>query len=161
MSLSFYNIDNAYVSYLSQFEPHLFHNKKSSQQNERKYIGILFSINQYEYFAPLSSFKPKHSAMKETIDLIKVGNYAVINLNNMFPVVPGCYSYVDFSLEKDVKYKQLLQSEYRIIRHDQSKIIGRANTLYKIITSGSADPKLVKRCNDFKMLEQKYDSYTV
>lgn len=37
-----------------------------------------------KYFAPLSSYKPKHEKMKNGLDFIKVGNYAVININNMF-----------------------------------------------------------------------------
>ncbi|MBR6923206.1 MAG: type III toxin-antitoxin system ToxN/AbiQ family toxin, partial [Oscillospiraceae bacterium] len=35
-------------------------------------------INGYEYFAPLSSFKPKHSSMKESLDFLKIKKYAVI-----------------------------------------------------------------------------------
>ena len=39
-----------------------------------------------KYFAPLSSYTPKHDKMKNGLDFIKIGNYAVININNMFPV---------------------------------------------------------------------------
>lgn len=46
----------------------------------------------FKYFAPLSSFKPKHKRLSETIDFIKIGDMAVINLNNMFPVSDGIYS---------------------------------------------------------------------
>ena len=44
-----------------------------------------------KYFAPLSSFKPKHKRLSETIDFIKIGDMAVINLNNMIPVPEGIY----------------------------------------------------------------------
>lgn len=46
-------------------------------------------VNGFDYFAPLSSFKDKHKTMKESVDFLKVKDYAVINLNNMFPVVKG------------------------------------------------------------------------
>ena len=42
-----------------------------------------------DYFAPLSSFKEKHTRMPEAVDFIKIKRYAVINLNNMFPVPVG------------------------------------------------------------------------
>ena len=50
--------------------------------------------------------------MSESVDFLKIKNYAVININNMFPVPEGLYSPVDFSKEKNLKYKQLLQAEY-------------------------------------------------
>lgn len=53
--------------------------------------------------------------MKNRLDFIKVGNYAVININNMFPVPKRSYTYVDFSKERNQQYKKLLITEYRII----------------------------------------------
>ena len=90
--LLFYEIDNKYIDFLSGFSEHLFHNAKPSQTYSRKYVGILFEINGFMYFAPLSSFKQKHKRLSETIDFIKIGDMAVINLNNMFPVPEGLYS---------------------------------------------------------------------
>lgn len=55
----------------------------------RKYIGVVFEINKFSYFAPLSSFKPKHKKMKESVDFIKIKDYAVIDINNMIPVPKG------------------------------------------------------------------------
>ena len=57
--LFFYEIDEQYINYLSQFSEHLFRNAKISQRHTRKYIGILFEINGMKYFAPLSSYKIK------------------------------------------------------------------------------------------------------
>lgn len=85
-NIKLYEINSRYIDYLVPFAPHLFRNKKQNQQNERKYIGVVFHINGLDYFAPLSSFKPKHTQMKEGVDFLKLKNYAVINLNNMFPV---------------------------------------------------------------------------
>lgn len=96
MAIKIYEVDPAYVSYLSQFTEHLFHNKKPGQQNSRKYIGVLITVHSVNYFAPLSSFKPKHHKMSESVDFLKIKNYAVININNMFPVPEGLYSPVDF-----------------------------------------------------------------
>ncbi|MBQ9707742.1 MAG: type III toxin-antitoxin system ToxN/AbiQ family toxin, partial [Firmicutes bacterium] len=111
MAIKLYEVEDAYIDYLSDYVPHLFHNKKDKQRHSRKYIGIVLTINGLNYFAPLSSFKKKHHKMKNTVDLIKVGAYAVINLNNMFPVPDGLYQYVDFSKEKDANYRNLLMAE--------------------------------------------------
>ena len=77
-NIKFYEVNPKYIDYLLPYAPHLFHNKKPGQQNERKYIGVVLSINGFDYFAPLSSFKEKHKSMKESIDFIKVKNYCVI-----------------------------------------------------------------------------------
>lgn len=93
-NIKIYEVDAKYINYLSQFAPHLFLNKQAGQQNERKYIGVVLYVNGMDYFAPLSSFKPKHNSMRDGIDFIKIKNYAVINLNNMFPIAPNTYSYI-------------------------------------------------------------------
>ncbi len=134
-------------------------NKKPNQKNERKYIGIVFEINGFNYFAPLSSYKSKHDKMKESVDFIKISNYAVININNMFPVPDSERKYVNISCEKDEKYRTLLLAEYRIIKSIQNKICKNAQTVYSIkLREGDASP-LSKRCNDFKLLENACKEY--
>lgn len=58
-NIKFYEVSSAYVDYLAPHAPHLFRNKQKGQQNERKYIGVIFQVNGVNYFAPLSSFKKK------------------------------------------------------------------------------------------------------
>ena len=103
--LSFYTVDERYIDYLAPYAPHLFHNAKKGQGHSRKYIGIVFEVNGFEYFTPLSSFKEKHRRMKNGLDFIKVGDYAVINLNCMFPVATDTYQRVDFSAVQDKRYR--------------------------------------------------------
>lgn len=85
-NIKLYEVDAKYVNYLTAFDLHLFHNKATGQSNERKYIGVVLTVNGMDYFAPLSSFKAKHAKMPEAVDFIKIKSYAVININNMFPV---------------------------------------------------------------------------
>lgn len=158
-NIKFYEIDARYVEYLSQYAPHLFHNKKEEQRNSRKYIGIVLRINDTDYFAPLSSFKDKHRKMKESLDFIKVKDYAVINLNNMFPVPENKRKYVDIGAEKDPKYRSLLLAEYRYIKSIQEKIYKNAGNLYKIKIKDGNSTNLSKRCNDFLLLEEKCKEY--
>ena len=157
--LNIYEIDPDYISYLSGFEKHLFRNKKISQNFNRKYVGIVLSINGFDYFAPLSSFKEKHKRLSETLDFIKIGQYAVINLNNMFPASIESCKQINFNEIQDLNYKNLLRSEYRIIRKKAALILNNANEVYrhKLINDGKS--KLSQRCNDFKLLEEKLKEY--
>lgn len=158
-NIKIYEVDAKYINYLSQFAPHLFLNKQAGQQNERKYIGVVLSVNGMDYFAPLSSFKPKHNSMRDGIDFIKIKNYAVINLNNMFPIAPNTYSYVDISAIKNEKYKELLRAEYRYIKSIQERIRKNALTLYKLWLKDGNKTALGKRCNDFTLLEDACRKY--
>lgn len=153
--LKIYEISTGYVDYLALFIPHLFHNKKSGQQNERKYIGIVLEIHDQKYFAPLSSFKAKHKYMKEGLDLIKIKRLAVINLNNMFPVPQSQIVKFDIKKVKDQKYKALLQREYRVITSLEDKICENSRKLYEYKMEKGGSTPLAERCNDFRLLEEK------
>lgn len=157
--LQFYTVDEAYVSYLAPFAPHLFRNARPTQAHTRKYIGIVLRIHGFDYFAPLSSFKPKHSRMKNGLDFLKVGNYAVINLNCMFPVPERCCQRVDFSAETDSRYRSLLLAEYRIIKQMQTKIRKNARNLYRHKINNGNATHLAARCNDFTALEKACSCY--
>ena len=158
-NLKIYEIENSYIDHLVPFAPHLFHNKKENQENERKYIGIILTVNGLDYFAPLSSFKEKHKKMKTNMDFVKVGNYAVINLNNMFPVPKSQCIYVDVSKESDPSYKALLSAEYRIITSLTERILKNAKSLYEYKMKNGNSTPLAKRCNDFTLLEEKCKKY--
>lgn len=158
-NIKIYEINPAYINYLVPYAPHLFHNSKKGQANERKYIGVVLQINGMDYFAPLSSFKPKHKTMKDGLDFIKIKNYAVINLNNMFPVPAGECSYVNIGSVKDPAYRALLLSEYRFIKSVQEKIRKNAAALYKHKIANGNETALAKRCNDFALLESVCKKY--
>ncbi len=158
-NIKLYEISDEYINYLSPHAPHLFLNKKAGQKNERKYIGIILQVNDLDYFAPLSSFKQKHESMNEMIDFIKVKNYAVINLNNMFPVPKAECKYVEFENEKDLKYRSLLLAEYRYIKSIQDKIRKNALVVYKHKLEKGSSTGLAKRCNDFTLLEKLCENY--
>ena len=159
MSIHFYEINAQYIDYLSALEPHFFHNKRPNQQNERKYIGIILQVNSMDYFAPLSSFKSKHAKMDEGIDFIKIKNYAVININNMFPVPKGLYTYIDIQKIRNPDYRALLQSEYRIIKKNRNRILKNANLVYHHRLEKGTSTPLGKRCHDFQNLEKACRNY--
>ena len=82
MELRFCEINDKYIKYLNSIDSRVPLPKKDDQLHNRKYIGILFTINTINYFVNLSSYKPeKHDDMNESIDFLKIGKCAVINLN--------------------------------------------------------------------------------
>ena len=96
--------------------------------------------------------------MNETLDFIKIKNYSVINLNNMFPVPDDCYFYVDIFRERNLKYKSLLLAEYRFIKSIQNKIQKNVVILYNLKIKGQKSA-LTNRCNDFLLLEELCKKY--
>ncbi|MBQ3477528.1 MAG: type III toxin-antitoxin system ToxN/AbiQ family toxin [Clostridia bacterium] len=158
-NIKLYEVNAQYIDYLAAFAPHLFHNKASGQINERKYIGVILTVNGMDYFAPLSSFKPKHAKMPEALDFIKIKKYAVININNMFPVPAGLATYVDIAKERNPKYKSLLLAEYRAIKAMQEKIRKNALIVYRHKIENGNATALAKRSNDFLLLEDACKQY--
>ena len=155
--LKIYEIDSNYVKYLSNIQEHLF--ASDGNKASRKYIGIILDINGFKYFAPLSSFKPKHSRMSEGVDFIKIKDYAVININNMIPVPDGQYYLVDVNGVKDPHYKFLLQAEAREINKQRNRIFKNADIVYKHKVRNVEATALAKRTNDFQKLEQACKEY--
>ena len=74
----------------------------------RPFVGVLFEIDGFEYFAPLSSPKPKHKNMKNTIDFFKIkgGELGAINFNNMIPVNIENYVLIDLNKETTLANEQ-------------------------------------------------------
>ena len=97
-SFKIVKVDSKYCDYLRQYDNKVSYN--AGTKDLRPFIGVLFMIDKCEYFAPLSSPKPKHSKLKNTLDLIKIenGTYGVVNFNNMIPVMDK--NYVIFDLNK-------------------------------------------------------------
>lgn len=156
--LSFYTISDDYISYLRKFDNKVIDNKTSTARKfDRKYIGVVFKINNFKYFAPLASFKPKHLKMKDTIDFIKIDTMAVINLNNMIPVHDDQITYCDIEREEDIKYRDLLRNEYKICKKKENIILKNAHKLYEKVTLYNS--YIAQRCVNFKLLEEKCLKY--
>ena len=118
--IKLYEVKSKYVKFLSNYQKHIF--SQSDGKQNRKYIGVVFEIKSFKYFAPLSSFKDKHKKMKEGVDFIKLKDYAVINLNNMIPVPDSQVIMFDINKEKDASYRYLLQAENREINRQRYRI---------------------------------------
>ena len=84
LNLKLVKIDSKYCNYLRQFDNRVMYNMNDKEL--KPFIGILFKVNQFEYFAPFCSPKPKHLKMKNTIDFYKIdgGILGAVNFDNMY-----------------------------------------------------------------------------
>lgn len=85
------NIETSYCDYLRKYDHRVAYNKDN--KDLRPFVGALFTVEDKEYFAPLSSPKSKHLKMKNTHGFLKIdgGKLGAINFNNMVPVKSSNY----------------------------------------------------------------------
>ena len=155
--LKFYIVTEEYMSYLKKYDEKVMDNR--GIKNKRPYIGVLFEIDRKKYLAPLSSPKPKHLTMKNSLDFVKInqGKFGVINLNNMFPVIEEVIIEKNINLEEDNKYKELLvnQLDWCNKMENRDNIYRKAEKLYKEILNKKEQSRFWNRCCDFSLLEEK------
>ena len=155
--LKFYTVTEEYMIYLKKYDEKVMDNR--GIKNKRPYIGVLFEIDRKKYLAPLSSPKPKHLTMKNSLDFVKInqGEFGVINLNNMFPVVEEVITEKNINLEKDNKYKELLvnQLDWCNKMENRDNIYRKAEKLYNEILNRREQSRFWNRCCNFSLLEEK------
>jgi protein AbiQ len=164
VNLSFYRVHPDYCDFLRRVDPCVPYTNASKET--RPFVGILISVNGVNYYAPLTSPKPKHKTMKNNVDFIKINNgvWGAINLNNMIPVHQTCLSPVELAIsdkddKSEIDYKNLLTNQLSWCNANREQILHYAERLYKLITSGKADRKLAARCCNFKADEAEYLAY--
>lgn len=160
--MRFYHICDGYIDFLKQYDNKVADNKHES----RPYIGIVFSIGDFQYYAPFSSPKPKHQSMKNGKDLRKIagGRYGVINLNNMIPVPEDALIAFDISEIADERYRRLLQNQYVAISNDWDIIVDKASKLHALIHTpyddlSEYDCRVKARCCNLPLLESVFEKY--
>lgn len=61
--MKLYAVADKYIDYLRQFDYKVYDNKEDKRKVMRKYLGIVLTINQINYYIPMSS--PKKSDYKD------------------------------------------------------------------------------------------------
>ena len=132
----------------------------TEEKDNRKFLGVVLSINGLDYVVSLSSPKEKHFKMKNSIDFLKI-NYkdqliGVLNFNNMFPVPKGFYTILNINDVSDTKYRDLLKNELSWCNEiTKKKIYKNAEKLHKNITLKKEKSVFWNRCCNFSLLEEK------
>lgn len=161
--LTLVRLDSEYCNYLRQYDSKVPYNY--NEKELRPFIGILFTIDKMMYFAPLSSPKPKHKKLKSKIDFLKIdnGKLGAINFNNMIPVCNNNIEKINLNkkpLKKaQEKYTKLLKEQLFWLNRNETKLYGRSIKLYNKYNNGTLNKNIVKRCCDFKLLEEKCKEY--
>ena len=136
----------------------------------RPFIGILIENNQHQFVIPISSPKPKHIKMQNTIDFHKIngGKYGAINFNNMFPIIEddNVCEIIDVQLNEncpksELQYRNLVRNQLTWLNLKQNKtiVLQKAEKLYNSYISGKLNEKVRARCCDFIKLQEQYVNY--
>ena len=163
--LKIVKIDYKYCDYLRNYDNKVIYNMGLKEL--RPFIGVLFNIGIYEYFAPLSSPKEKHKSLRNKLDLIKIdnGKYGVVNLNNMIPVTSN--NYVEFDLNKKTNIKSelqritLLTKQLRWLTQNKKEIYRKSKLLYDLYKNDKLSKNIKDRCCNFPLLEIKCNVYNI
>ena len=165
LNLKLAKVDIDYCDYLRKFDKRIAYNKLEKEL--RPFVGVLFTIGEYEYFAPLSSPKPKHLKMKNTIDFLKLknGKLGAINFNNMIPVKPRNYKVIylnnESSLEIESRYKELLKDQLTWLNKNYEQVKNKSFKLYDLYINNKLNEQIRNRCCNFKLLEEKCREYNM
>jgi len=168
--MKWYIIDKNYVEYLRIHDNNV--QNIVYEDKVKPYIGIILNINDFNYYVPVSSVKPRHQNMKNSIDFFKIEDekrlFGVLNINNMIPVYEEYITnlnyreidkYRSFQSETEkTNYISLLTKELSIINMNEDLILKSASRLYEI-KNDHPDSKLSMRCCNFKLLEEKAKEY--
>ena len=166
MGFSFYRADADYCDFLRESDPCVPYTM--DKKKARPFVGIVLFMNGYNYYAPLTSPKPKHLTMKNQIDFLKIngGAWGAINFNNMIPIHTNSLSPVDMRIlptddKAIIDYKNLLSNQLSWCNTTENiaHITSKAQRLYDAITSKTARPQLVERCCNFPVDEAQYIIY--
>ena len=138
------DVDDKYVEWLRETFPSVLDPKLFKRRHSRKYVGIIFQISEFNYFAPFSSPKKKDYTKDGLIKknsifslyMVKDGTdgrkilLGTIKLTNMIPVPDEYIRSYDVENEIDKAYKRLVLDEIKWIQKNQDTIIKKAKTIY-------------------------------
>ena len=164
LKLEFFTVNDTYIQFLKKIDSKTPNNYAMG----KPFVGVLFSIGEINYIAPLTSAKDKHKSIKnsnpaafkiydESDTSVEPKLISVVQLNNMIPVNNIVINKFDISIY-DSKYQSLINKEINYIRTHSTLLINKANTLYDIVINKKV-PALVNISCNFKDLEHGLSSY--
>ena len=165
MKLNLYSVSDKYIEYLRQFDNKIYDNKEEIRTHERKYVGVVLTVNEFIYFIQCSIHKKpdyididKKIIRKDTKTIIRIHEgdrlYGTLRISNMIPVpITELEPYI-LSNETDLKYKELVLGELRYINNNSNKIVKYAKIVYNQKVK-NIDIGYIKQTVDFKLLEEK------
>ena len=169
MKLNLYSISDKYIKYLRKFEDKIYDNKEEIRVRTRKYLGIVLTINNCNYYIPMSSPKKsdyidyeKRIIRKDTKTIIRIDNgnrlYGTVRISNMIPVPITELEPYMIETEQDRKYKEVILGELRYINNNVEKITKNAKIVYNQRIKNE-NIGYIKNTVNFKLLEEKLEEW--
>ena len=168
-----YIISDEYVSYLEKFDKRVSSNKEESRKFERKYLGVVLSVNELDYFVPLASPKDSdydndNQIRKSIIPIIRMihiekdGSLTLVGtlkFNNMIPVIHSVVQEYDGKNECDLQYRELVNKQWNYISKHINQILRNAKTIYNEKINNTENKGYLRSTVDFLLLETKAKEY--
>ena len=165
MQLNLYSVSDNYINYLKQFDNRIYDNKEEIRIHERKYLGVVLTVNEFNYYIPMSSPKKsdyknfeKGIIRKDTKTIIRIKEkdhlYGTLRISNMIPVPITELKPYSILNEVDLNYKYLILGELRYINSNKNKIVKCAKLVYNQ-KKQNIDVPYIKNTVDFELLEAK------
>lgn len=159
MKLKFYEVDGEYIKYLKENGDEKIPNI-NYEKHKKFFCGIVLTINNFNYFAPVSSYHKKAHTVFLIMDKNRKSQelepISSLRFSFMFPCPIEYLNQKDFSKE-DEKYQILLRKELHYCNVNREKIKKIAREVYKLgLREGSRSKFNI--C-DFKKLEEKCLEY--
>ena len=159
MKLKFYEVDGEYIKFLRENGDNKIPNI-NYEKHKKFFCGIVLTINNFNYFAPVSSYTKK----AHTVFLIKdkdretkeLKSIASLRFSFMFPCPIEYLNQKDF-LKEDEKYRSLLRKELHYCNINRERIKKLANEIYQLGLKKETREKF--NICDFKKLEEQCLKY--
>lgn len=162
-NLNIYTIPNNYITYLQDYETENRGLTKVSNVNgdnynyEKLYVGIVLSINNILYFAPLSHPKNHYETNRRFFNRVSIH---IKDRNDSLGRIMLCYMIplasmpqpIDINSIQDIYYRNLLVKQYFFLQSHTEEIKQKANKLYSQIKQGNH--YLSNACCDLNILEK-------
>ena len=166
-------VEDKYIELLRNNFPSVLDDKRFCRTHTRKYLGVIFTIERFNYYAPFSSPKPKDYNQDGTIkkntmfiiNMVKDGEngekelLGTIRLTNMIPIPMKYVLGYSIENETDINYKEIVSDEFKWISENQGKIMKRAKQLYNFKNNeeklkNEKNAKVYNAILPFKEIEQ-------
>lgn len=181
--MDIYSISSNYIAYLKTLDKHVLDNEKDNG-HIRPYVGIIFSVNKFNYFVPLSSPKydksdyifkngkktirrsvvPIHRILikstNEKTGQVKDNFLGKLKFSSMIPVPDSELVKLDLDNWPDPKQKLIFQNQIRYFRKNASKLLNQhAKVIYQQKTTGTSGINYLDYTVNFTLLESEMDNY--
>ena len=157
-------ISEEYMSLLQKRDAEVKDTVKNKKT--RPYVGILFTIDKRNYFAPLTTRKPKHETMKDNLDIniLRDRNdkcIGAIDFAKMIPVPDSQIEKINFAQRKETHPKSfnILLNQLYAVNKMKPLLVEKAEKLYQRYIDKTLPKNIRKHCVNFEDANKVHDRW--